>query len=254
MVGDVVGRPGRAAVTQILPDLRSELQLDYVVLNGENAAHGRGLTEKTARELLGAGVDVITSGNHIYNVREFVPTLDGPLPILRPANYPPAAAGRGMMRSGKLTVINLMGRVFMSDNCDDPFRSADALLEAVDEEAIVVVDFHAEATSEKQALAWYLDGRVAALAGTHTHVPTADARVLPGGTALVTDLGMVGIVDSVIGVDVGSVLDRFVTGMPVRLPVASGDEVIFNSVMIEIDETTKRATGIERIDRRVLVT
>ena len=254
MVGDVVGRPGRTAVTRILPALRSELKLDYVVLNGENAAHGRGLTEKTARELLGAGVDVITSGNHIYNVREFVPTLDGPLPILRPANYPPGAAGRGMMRSGKLTVINLMGRVFMSDNCDDPFRAADALLDGIDDQAIVVVDFHAEATSEKQALAWYLDGRVAALVGTHTHVPTADARVLPAGTALVTDLGMVGVVDSVIGVDVGSVLDRFVTGMPTRLPVASGDEVIFNSVMIEIDETTKRAVSIERVDRRVLVT
>lgn len=254
MVGDVVGRPGRTAVTRILPGLRSELELDYVVLNGENAAAGRGLTEKIARELLGAGVDVITSGNHIYSVREFVPTLDGPLPILRPANYPPEAAGRGVFCTGMLTVINLMGRVFMDNTCDDPFRAADALLDAVDRETVVVVDFHAEATSEKQALAWYLDGRVAAVAGTHTHVPTADARVLPGGTALVTDLGMVGVADSVIGVDVGSVVDRFVSGMPGRLPVADGDEVIFNSVMIEIDEATKCATSIERIDRKVLVT
>ncbi len=254
MVGDVVGRPGRTAVTRILPGLRSELELDYVVLNGENAAAGRGLTEKTARELLGAGVDVITSGDNIYAVREFVPTLDGPLPILRPANYPPEAAGRGVFCTGMLTVINLMGRVFMDDTCDDPFRAADALLDAVDRETVVVVDFHAEATSEKQALAWYLDGRVAAVAGTHTHVPTADTRVLPGGTALVTDLGMVGVADSVIGVDVGAVVDRFVCGMPGRLPVADGDEVIFNSVMIEIDEATKRAISIERIDRKVLVT
>ena len=252
-VGDVVGRPGRTAVTRILPGLRAELELDYVVLNGENAAAGRGLTEKIARELLAAGVDVITSGNHIYAVREFVPTLDGPLPILRPANYPPQAAGRGVYSTGKLTVINLMGRVFMDDTCDDPFRTVDALLDEIDGDTTVVVDFHAEATSEKQAMGWYLDGRVAAVVGTHTHVPTADGRVLPGGTALVTDLGMVGVSDSVIGVDVGSVISRFVSGMPGRLPVADGDEVSFNSVVIEIDDSTKCATSVERIDRNVLV-
>jgi len=253
MVGDVVGRPGRAAVTQILPELRSSLDIDRVVLNAENAAAGRGLTEQTARELFSAGVDIITSGNHIFNVREFVPVLDGPLPILRPANYPPGVPGRGVISTDGLTVINLMGRVFMPAPMDDPFRSADALLEELDDE-IVVVDFHAEATSEKQAMAWYLDGRVAAVAGTHTHVPTADARVLPGGTAMVTDLGMVGVHDSVIGDDVGSVIERFVTSMPTRLPVADGDDIAFYSVLIDIDDRTRLATGIERVDRRCLLT
>ena len=253
MVGDVVGRPGRAAVTQLLPELRSALAIDGVVLNGENAAHGRGLTEKTARELFDAGVDVITSGNHIFNVREFVPVLDGPLPILRPANYPPGAPGRGMCSAAGVTVINLMGRVFMPTQVDDPFQAVETLLAGVSDDAIVVVDFHAEATSEKQALAWYLDGRVAAVVGTHTHVPTADARVLPGGTATVTDLGMVGVLDSVIGDDVGSVIERFVTSVPTRLPVADGDQVLFCSVLIEIDDQRRLATTIERIDRRALL-
>ena len=158
-----------------------------------------------------------------------------------------------MIRIGELTVINLMGRVFMPAPMDDPFRAADALLDEIDD-SIVVVDFHAEATSEKQALAWYLDGRVAAVVGTHTHVPTADARVLPGGTAMVTDLGMVGVLDSVIGDDVTSVIDRFVTSMPTRLPVAEGDQVAFYSVLIEIDERTRLAVGIERVDRRCLLT
>ncbi|MDP6605675.1 MAG: TIGR00282 family metallophosphoesterase [Dehalococcoidia bacterium] len=253
MVGDVVGRPGRTAVAHILPALREELAVDHVVLNGENAAAGRGLTEKTARELFKAGVDVITSGNHIYDVREFVPALDGDLPILRPANYPPAAAGHGVTTTGDLTVINLMGRVFMPVAVDDPFRAIDALLDGFGDDAVVVIDFHAEASSEKQALAWYVDGRVAAVVGTHTHVPTADARVLPAGTAMVTDLGMVGVVDSIIGDDVSSVVDRFVTSMPTRLPVADGEELLFNSVLIEIDEQTGRATSIKRVDRRTLV-
>ena len=253
MVGDVVGRPGRAAVAQILPELRAELHVDCVVLNGENAAAGRGLTEKTARELFDAGVDVISSGNHIFNVREFVPALDGNLPILRPANYPPAAPGHGVTCTNGVTVINLMGRVFMPTQVDDPFQAVDALLDGVSDDALTVIDFHAEATSEKQALAWYVDGRVAAVAGTHTHVPTADARVLPRGTAFVTDLGMVGVRDSVIGDDVDSVIERFVTSMPTRLPVADGDEIAFNSVLIEIDERTRLATGIERADRLCLL-
>jgi metallophosphoesterase (TIGR00282 family) len=253
MVGDVVGRPGRNAVSRLLPDLRAEFSIDYVVLNGENAAAGRGLTEKTARELLAAGVDVITSGNHIFAVRDFAPTLDGDLPILRPANYPPATPGRGVLTVGRLTVINLMGRVFMPTPMDDPFRMIDELIDGFDDGAITVIDFHAEATSEKQALGWHVDGRVAAVVGTHTHVPTADARVLPGGTAFVTDLGMVGVLDSVIGDDVGSVLHRFVTGMPTRLPVAEGDGAVLYSVLVEIDDHTGLATNIERVDRHVLL-
>jgi metallophosphoesterase (TIGR00282 family) len=253
MVGDVVGRPGRAALAQLLPELRSSLAIDRVVVNGENAAAGRGLTEQIAREILRAGADVISSGNHIFDVREFVPALDKDWPVLRPANYPPGTPGRGVARIAGLTVINLMGRTFMPMPVDDPFRAADALLADVPEDDIVLVDFHAEATSEKLALAWYLDGRVAGVVGTHTHVPTADQRVLPQGTALVCDLGMVGARDSIIGDDVQSVLQRFLTSMPTRLPVAEGPEVTFNSVLIDIDDRTRRAVSIERVDREVLL-
>lgn len=253
MVGDVVGRPGREAVHQILPRLRDELSLDLVVLNAENAAAGRGLTERIARDLLHDGVDVITSGNHIFNVREFVPALDGSLPILRPANYPTTAPGRGVLEMHGVTVVNLMGRTFMPVQVDDPFRAADDILQVLPSGAVVVIDFHAEATSEKQALAWYLDGRVAAVVGTHTHVPTADQRVLPQGTALVCDLGMCGALNSVIGDDVDSVIQRFLTSMPTRLPVAEGDEAVLNSVLIEIDEQTGLATSIERVDRHCLI-
>lgn len=250
MVGDVVGRPGREAVEQLLPGLRDELALDFVVVNAENAAAGRGLTVRIARQLLQGGADVLSSGNHIFNVREFTSQLNQlELPILRPANYPPGVPGRGVITVGDVTVVNLMGRVFMPVDMDDPFRAADALLGELPSGGVVLVDFHAEATSEKQALAWYLDGRVSAVVGTHTHVPTADARVLPGGTAMVTDLGMTGAVDSIIGDDVTSVLNRFLTSMPTRLPVAAGGTAVMNGVLIDIDERTGQARSIERVDR-----
>ena len=249
MVGDIVGRPGREIVGSALPELRDALGIDRVIANGENAARGRGLTERTANELFAAGVDVLTSGNHIFDVREFVPALNRDWPVLRPANYPPVVPGRGVCTIDGLTVINLMGRVFMPAVVDDPFRVVDQLLEDVEPGTSVVVDFHAEASSEQQALAWYLDGRVAAVVGTHTHVPTADARLLADGTAAVGDLGMVGVRDSVIGDDIESVISRFLTGMPTRLPVASGEDGVFNSVLIEIDDASGLATGIERVDR-----
>jgi metallophosphoesterase (TIGR00282 family) len=253
MVGDVVGRPGREAVAAVLPDLRDELQLDCVIANGENAAAGRGLTEKTANELFRAGVDVITSGNHIFDVREFVPALDRDWPVLRPANYPRGVPGRGIACTAGVTVINLIGRTFMPMAIDDPFRAADRLLAEAAPRTPVVIDFHAEATSEKQALAWYLDGRVAAVVGTHTHVPTADARLLPRGTATVADLGMVGARDSVIGDDAEAVIERFLTGMPTRLPVATGNDAVFNSVLIDIDDATLLALSIARVDRECLL-
>ncbi len=249
MVGDIVGRPGREIVGSALPELRDALGIDRVIANGENAARGRGLTERTANELFAAGVDVITSGNHIFDVREFVPALNRDWPVLRPANYPPTVPGRGVWSIDGLIVINLMGRVFMPAVVDDPFRVVDQLLEDVEPGASIVIDFHAEASSEQQALAWYLDGRVAAVVGTHTHVPTADARLLADGTAAVGDLGMVGVRDSVIGDDIESVISRFLTGMPTRLPVASGEDGVFNSVLIEIDDASGLATGIERVDR-----
>jgi len=248
-IGDVIGKPGRKAVAALLPRLRAELRVDVAIANGENLAAGRGLTLATAKELLDAGVDVITSGNHIWDQKEIIPHLDSEAPILRPANYPPAAPGRGLVRFRELVVLNLMGRTFMYD-IDDPFRCADALLAALPARTPVIVDMHAEATSEKVAMGWYLDGRVSAVVGTHTHVPTADARLLPDGTAFVTDLGMVGPRDSVIGVEKDAVLKKFLTGMPARFTVAEhSPDVQFNAVLVEIDDGTAKATSIERIDR-----
>ena len=251
MIGDVVGRPGRNAVSTLLPDIRRELGLDLVVANGENAAGGFGLTLETADELLSAGVDVITSGNHIWDQKEIIPHLDSDAPILRPHNYPASAPGRGCIDLGGALVVNLIGRVFVG-TFDDPFRAMDRLLEdRPDRPAVTIVDMHAEATSEKAALAWYLDGRVSAVVGTHTHVATADARLLPKGTAFVTDLGMVGAVNSIIGVEPAEVLNRFLSQTPHRLKVASDGPTIFNSVFIDIDDSTGKATAIKRVDREL---
>jgi metallophosphoesterase (TIGR00282 family) len=251
MVGDAVGRPGRRAAAALLPKLRRELEIDLIIANGENAAAGRGLTLGSAEEILAAGVDIITSGNHIWDQKEIVNHLDGALPILRPLNYPPNSPGRGVIEQAGVTVINLQGRVFMA-NIDCPFRAADEVLANLPGESIIIVDMHAEATSEKVAMGWYLDGRVSAVLGTHTHVATADTRILPQGTAFVCDVGMTGALDSVIGDDVDCVIRRFLTGMPVRLEVASGPALILNSVLMEVDEGTGRAQRIERIDRELV--
>ena len=251
MIGDVVGKPGRETVEAILPQLRRDLQLDLVTVNGENAAGGLGITRETAEELLSSGADVITSGNHIWDKKEIVPHLDSDLPILRPLNYPPGTPGRGSLERDDVMVVNLLGRVFVG-TCDCPFRAMDRLLQDSSRTPrVVIVDMHAEATSEKIALGWYLDGRVSAVVGTHTHVPTADARVLPGGTAYVSDLGMVGSASSVIGSRTEDVIERFLTQTPRRLRVATDGPMIFNSVLIEIDESTGRATGVERVDREL---
>ncbi len=249
-LGDIVGSCGRRAVTDLVPGLRDELALDYVVVNGENSAGGRGITSAIAEDLFGCGVDIISGGNHTFQVREVYPYLDDEPRVLRPFNYPPGAPGHGIASAGKLTVVNLIGRVFMGSDYDDPFRAAPRALEQVPDGNAVFVDFHAEATSEKQALAWYLDGKVAAFVGTHTHVPTADARILPGGTAYCTDAGMCGARDSVIGDDRHAVVSRFLTQMPTRLPAADGPAQV-NGVLVTIDETTQRATHIERVDRWV---
>ena len=249
MIGDVMGKPGRQAVAALLPALKDELAIDFVIANGENLAAGRGMTEKTAQVLFEAGADVITSGNHIWDQREIIPVLEQEVAILRPANYPTGAPGRGLLRQGGVTVLNLQGRTFMAA-IDCPFQAADAELESVGENDIVFVDMHAEATSEKVAMGRYLDGRVTAVVGTHTHVPTADAQILPEGTAFVTDVGMVGAKDSIIGVEVDAVIGRFLTGMPARLPVAEKSKIVqFNAVLIDIDESTGRALSITRIDR-----
>jgi 2',3'-cyclic-nucleotide 2'-phosphodiesterase len=250
-VADVVGHPGRDAVKALLPGLKKELRPNLTIVNGENAAGGFGLTARIAGELKGAGADVITTGNHVFAQKEFVPELPNLQHVLRPANYPPKAPGQGscLIETGGhlVLVMNLMGRVFL-EALDDPFRAADAILTANPEAKIVFCDMHAEATSEKTAMGWYLDGRASAVVGTHTHIPTSDARVLPGGTAYVTDVGMVGPRDGCIGMDKDVVLRRFLTGVPNRFVVASGP-VTFNSVLVTISGSTGRATSIQRVDR-----
>jgi len=250
-VADVVGHPGRDAVRAILPGLKRELEPHLTVVNGENAAAGFGLTAKLVQEIKSAGADVITSGNHVFAQKEFLtelPELEG---VTRPANYPPGAPGKGWctLEAGgqDVLVMNVMGRIFV-ESIDDPFRAADAILAEHPDHRIVLCDMHAEATSEKTAMGWYLDGRVSAVVGTHTHIPTADARVLPGGTAYVTDVGMVGPRDGCIGMDKEVVLKRFLTGVPNRFVVASGP-VTFNSVLVTISASSGRATSIQRVDR-----
>ena len=250
VVGDVIGRPGRKAVQSLVPGLREELGINVVIANGENAAGGKGLTPATAEALLDNGVDVITSGNHIWAQKEIIPHLDGELPIIRPLNYPPNVPGQGYLIRGKVVVVNLLGRTFMN-SVDCPFRAMDKLLEDLGGgPRITIVDFHAEATSEKNAMGRYLDGRVSAVVGTHTHVGTVDTRVLPRGTAYVTDVGMTGPLDSIIGDDIESVIDRFILQMPSRLLVAKGD-ILLNSVLIEIDDRSRKATNIVRLDREI---
>ncbi len=250
MIGDVIGKPGRKAVAALLPRLRREFKLDLVVANGENAAGGFGITLDTAEELLGSGVDVLTSGNHIYDQKEIIQYLDGQIPLIRPINYPSAAPGRGHIFIKDTLVVNAMGRVFVG-TFDCPFKAVDKLLESLKPlPKVILIDFHAEATSEKVAFGWYMDGRVTAVFGTHSHVPTADGRLLPRGTAYVSDLGMVGPVNSVIGNEPQDVLERFLTQVPVRLRVPGGP-VSFNSVMVDIDDETGKAVSLQRVDEIV---
>ena len=250
MIGDVIGQPGRQAISTLVLSLRREYQIDLVIANGENTAGGFGITPDTARELIEGHVDIITSGNHIWKQKEIIPFINEEWPLIRPANYPTGVPGRGYIRLGETVVINLMGRVFMNA-LECPFRTADQILKEVNginPPKVIIVDFHAEATSEKQAMGWYLDGRVSAVLGTHTHVATADTRILPKGTAYVTDVGMAGPYNSVIGSEVGTVLEGFITQMPRRLTVANGP-VILNSVLVDVDEERQVATDIIRVDR-----
>ncbi|MEE9365646.1 MAG: TIGR00282 family metallophosphoesterase [Dehalococcoidales bacterium] len=250
VIGDIVGQPGRRAVYEVLPQLRRQHRLDMVIANAENAAGGFGLTSAIAQELIEAGVHVITSGNHIWAQKDIIPNLDGDMSILRPLNYPPGVPGRGYHITGQTMVVNLMGRTFMND-IDCPFRAMDKLLEEVrDRPPVVIVDFHAEATSEKMAMGRYLDGRVSAVLGTHTHVGTIDAQILPQGTAYVSDIGMTGPADSIIGDDVESVLRRFLTGMPHHLSVGKGKPIL-NAVLVDVDESSGLANNIERVYRQL---
>jgi metallophosphoesterase (TIGR00282 family) len=248
VIGDIVGKLGRHTVAAALPRLREEYGPDFVIANGENAAGGRGLTPDIVKELREAGVDVITSGNHVWAKKEIYPVLDDPeQAVLRPLNYPQGAPGRGIHRKDGVAVLNLIGRTFMGDAVDCPFRAADRALEELTGTPVIIVDMHAEATSEKITIARYLDGRVSAVVGTHTHVPTADTQVLASGTAYVTDLGMVGARDSVLGMEYEPVLKRFLTQLPSRWEPVNAGPAVFNSVLIKIGDDG-RATAIERVD------
>jgi len=250
MIGDVIGKPGREAVEALLPGLRQKYGVNLAIANAENIAGGLGVTLTTAKALLNAGIDVLTSGNHIWAHREIIPCLDGDMPILRPLNYPPDVPGRGYIVTGQAMVVNLIGRTFIS-NFDCPFRAMDKLLaECKDKPPVIIIDFHAEATSEKMALGRYLDGRVSAVLGTHTHVGTIDAQLLPGGTAYVTDVGMTGPIDSVIGDDTEMVMSRFLTMIPHRLSVGKG-KTAFNAILVEVDDISGRARSIDRIYQEV---
>ncbi len=249
MIGDVVGRPGRRAVQQFLPGLCHDYEVNLVVANGENCAGGIGITPDTAKELLDSGVDVITTGNHVWAKKEIIPHMDGELPILRPLNFPPNAPGRGFLIVKGVLVVNLIGRVFVGQ-FDCPFRAMDWLLSEIKTDSkVIIVDFHAEATSEKVAMGKYLDGRVSAVLGTHTHIGTVDASILPKGTAYVSDVGMVGPADSVIGVDAEAAIQAFLTGIPHRFSIGGG-AVVFDAVLVEVSETSGKAVSIERIQRR----
>ncbi len=254
-IGDVVGKPGRRIVTALLPALRREAGADLVIANGENSAGGFGITHETFEDLLAAGVDVVTGGNHTWHARDSAALLDSDPRLLRPANYPAGTPGRGAgvfhtngVPPVPVGVLNLEGRVFMQPLASPFERGREEAARLRAEAAVVVVDFHAEATSEKIALGWYLDGRVSAVLGTHTHVQTADERVLPDGTAFITDVGMTGPRDSIIGMAREEVLQRFLTLLPARFEVAGGPAQL-SAVVVDVNEQTGRARGIERVSR-----
>ena len=249
LVGDVTGSPGRLVLAQVVARLRREQGVSFVVVNGENAAGGRGINLKLAEEFFAAGVDVITMGDHVWDQKEMTSDIEREPRIIRPANFAPGCPGQGMITldtaEGSVTVMQFIGRVFLKPN-DCPFRMADSLLQQPGLGRIKLVDFHAEATSEKIVFGRYLDGRVSAVVGTHTHVQTADEVVLPGGTAYLTDLGMTGVTDSAIGRALSPVTQTFVSGMPAKFDMAKGDPVL-HGVIVEVDPQTGRSRKITRI-------
>ncbi len=250
-IGDIVGKPGRRALKEGIRSIAEKIKIDFVIANGENAAGGFGITKEVAEEMFSAGVDVLTSGNHIWDKKEAAPYIMRENRLLRPANYPHGAIGYGSIvmssREGaKIATLNLSGRIFMSP-LDCPFQIAKKEVAQLKSETnIIIVDMHAEATSEKSAIGWFLDGEVSAVIGTHTHVQTADEKILPGGTAFITDAGMTGPVDSIIGVKKEQIIGKFLTQVPVRFETAGG-ATMFSAVLIDIDSKTGRAKEIKRL-------
>ena len=253
LIGDIIGRPGRVIVERMVMSLRDEQAIDIVIANCENAAGGSGITPAIADELFSAGVDVLTSGNHVWKKKEAFELLKLDPRVIRPANYPDGAPGSGStivesLSGQKVGVLNVMGRVFM-DALDCPFRIAERELTRLRMVTpVIIVDMHAEATSEKVAMGWFLDGKVSCVFGTHTHIPTADERILPQGTAFITDVGMTGPYDSVIGRRVDQILQRFLTHLPTKSEVAEGN-VQLRGLLVKVDSTTGKALAVERITR-----
>ncbi len=253
-LGDIVGEPGRRAVIETLPRLRERERIDFVIVNGENSANGRGITPKISIDLLRAGVAVITTGDHVWDQKEIIPYIPTEPRLLRPLNYPPDTPGAGSVvletAKGKVAVVNVQGRTFTNPPLENPFRAMDAEIARLREETpIIFVDIHAETTSEKVAMGRFLDGRVSAVVGTHTHVQTADEQVFPGGTAFLCDAGFCGPSESCLGRDINAIVGRFLTSMPVSFPIAKG-EVRLHGAIVEIDETTGKAQGIRRVAER----
>lgn len=255
-IGDIVGNPGREAVQKLLPKLKQEFKLELVIANAENAAGGAGLTAEIADDLFRMGCDILTTGDHIWDRREINEALEKNPLLIRPANFPEGAPGKGwcifkVSTGSSIAVVNLEGRVFMRYQIDCPFKTAKVILEKLKgKTSIILVDMHAEATSEKMALAYFLDGAVSAVVGTHTHIQTADEKILPEGTAYITDLGMTGPYDSVIGQRKEKIIERFIAGLPTRFEVASEDVYLCGAVL-DIDVKTGKANSIQRIQRRL---
>ena len=253
LIGDIIGRPGRVIVEREVVPLRESLGLDLVIANCENAAGGAGITPPIADELFRAGVDVLTSGNHVWRKKEAFELLKLDHRVIRPANYPDGAPGTGStvvetLDGQKVGVLNVMGRVFM-EPLDCPFRAAERELARLKlSTSVIIVDMHAEATSEKVAIGWFLDGKVSCVFGTHTHIPTADERILPKGTAVITDVGMTGSYDSVIGRRVDQILERFLSSLPMKSEVAEGN-IQLRGLLVEVDDATGKARAVERITR-----
>lgn len=249
-IGDIVGKVGRNAIAEYLPKIKQSYRPTVSIVNAENAAHGKGLTEKLYKQLLRDGVDFMTMGNHTYGQREIYDFIDDANRMVRPANFPSEAPGVGMrfiqINDIKLAIINLQGRSFMQD-IDDPFKKADQLIEEAKKETnFIFVDFHAETTSEKNAMGWYLDGRVSAVVGTHTHIQTSDERVLPNGTGYITDVGMTGYYDGILGINRDEVIERFITSLPQRHVVPDDGRSVLSGVIIDLDKYGK-TKQIERI-------
>ncbi|MFH1838418.1 MAG: TIGR00282 family metallophosphoesterase [Candidatus Kuenenbacteria bacterium] len=260
-IGDIIGKIGRAGVRKLLPKLKKSLKINLVLANVENLAHGKGVTDKTLKEMKDAGIDIFTSGNHIWKKRKEVEEIfqKQDFFLLRPANYPPDVPGVGerifTINKEKILIINLIGRVFFKENFDCPFRTIDKILKKYKKEKLsaIIIDFHAEATSETRALGFYVDGRVSAILGTHSHIPTADAKILLNGTAYVTDTGMVGAENSVIGVEKESVIKTYLTQINHQFVYPEKGECAFNSVLVEIDLKTNKAIKIKRVDRKTII-